>query len=303
MGCAVVRVPRLDEQLSPRAGPPGGAEGMVAVADHQSAGRGRLGPPLGVAAGRVLADLDPLPARHLTPLNCISARRRWPWPPPRRAAGRPGWARCSSGPTTSWSGEAKLAGVLAEADFTGDGPAVAVVVGIGINVAWPGPTVQGDVPGRLCGEPVDRHALLEALLDGPGARRGLLDSPDGRHELAAELRQRCATLGQRVRVELAAEAIGRGGQRDRRCRPAGRADGDRTADGECRRRRPPASGYRRKEGRAMGLHSPYAPSRDGRCRVHRVKLRPLLGRTTSRGPRRRVRRAHLCRQPTQPGRC
>ena len=44
----------------------------------------------------------------------------------------------------------------------------------------------------------------------------------------------------------------------------------------------------------------YAPSRYGRCRFHRVELRPLLGRTAPRGPCGRLRRPHLRRQPTQP---
>jgi BirA family biotin operon repressor/biotin-[acetyl-CoA-carboxylase] ligase len=54
---------------------------------------------------------------------------------------------------------------------------------------------------------VDRDVLLGAVLDALATRRGLLDSAPGRREVAAELRERCATLGQRVRVELAAEAV------------------------------------------------------------------------------------------------
>ena len=54
---------------------------------------------------------------------------------------------------------------------------------------------------------MDRPALLGALLDALSARRALLDSVAGRREVVAELRNRCATLGRRVRVELAAEAV------------------------------------------------------------------------------------------------
>ena len=46
----------------------------------------------------------------------------------------------------------------------------------------------------------------------------------------------------------------------------------------------------------------YAPSRDRRCRFHRVELRPVLRRAAPRARRRRLRRADLCRRPAQPGR-
>jgi BirA family biotin operon repressor/biotin-[acetyl-CoA-carboxylase] ligase len=183
----------------------GAFEGMVAVADHQRTGRGRLdrrweSPPGSSLLTSILFRpmFDPAELHLCTAAVALAAAEAC-----RRVAG--------VGPVIKWPndllvGEAKLAGVLAEADFTGD--ACAVVVGIGINVAWPGPTtVQGTCLDDLCGEPVDRHMLLEALLKALAPRRGLLDSPGGRQELAAELRQRCATLGQRIRVELAAGAI------------------------------------------------------------------------------------------------
>jgi BirA family biotin operon repressor/biotin-[acetyl-CoA-carboxylase] ligase len=183
----------------------GAVEGTVVVADHQSAGRGRLdrrweSPPGSSLLTSILfrPTFDPAELHLCTAAVALAAAEAC-----RQVAG--------VGPVIKWPndllvGEAKLAGVLAEADFTGN--ACAVVVGIGINVAWPGPTtVQGTCLDDLCGEPVDRHLLLEALLKALAPRRALLDSPDGRRELAAELRQRCATLGQRIRVELAAEAI------------------------------------------------------------------------------------------------
>jgi len=82
------------------------------------------------------------------------------------------------------------------------------VVGIGLNVDWPGPAEVGGTCLRdLSGGPVDRRELLEALLTALSSRRSLLDDPAGRRAVAAELRERCATLGRRVRVELAAEAV------------------------------------------------------------------------------------------------
>jgi len=55
--------------------------------------------------------------------------------------------------------------------------------------------------------PVDRRALLERLLDALSARRPLLDDAAGRAALADEVRRRCATLGQPVRVVMAGEEI------------------------------------------------------------------------------------------------
>ncbi len=85
---------------------------------------------------------------------------------------------------------------------------MAVVVGLGLNIDWPGPDGAGGTSLRELGaETVDRPVLLDALLDALSARRALLDSVAGRREVVAELRKRCATLGRRVRVELAAEAV------------------------------------------------------------------------------------------------
>jgi BirA family biotin operon repressor/biotin-[acetyl-CoA-carboxylase] ligase len=105
--------------------------------------------------------------------------------------------------------DAKLAGVLAEAEF--EGSAVrSVVVGIGLNVAWPGPEGVGGtcLDDLRVGQPaVDRDELLAALLHALAPRRRLLDQVEGRLELAAELRQTCATVGAQVRVELGSETV------------------------------------------------------------------------------------------------
>ncbi|MGA8372304.1 MAG: biotin--[acetyl-CoA-carboxylase] ligase, partial [Acidimicrobiales bacterium] len=130
----------------------------------------------------------------------------------------------------------KLAGVLAEADVGTEGRAP-IVVGIGINVAWPaattvaGPTDplarkpggpggrsshQGDRGPRIderdladsatsllreTGRPVDRARLLDRLLVELEPRAADLSSAGGRIGQAAELRSRCTTIGTRVRVE------------------------------------------------------------------------------------------------------
>ena len=186
----------------------GAPEGTVAVAEHQSAGRGRLDRRWEAPRGASLLasvlfrpEFDPSELHLCTAAMALAAAEAC-----RRVAG--------IGPVLKWPndvlvGEEKLAGVLAEAEFDGGpGGAVAVVVGLGLNIDWPGPPGAGGTSlVELGAGPVDRAALLGALLDALSARRALLDSVTGRREVVAELRNRCATLGRRVRVELAAEAV------------------------------------------------------------------------------------------------
>jgi BirA family biotin operon repressor/biotin-[acetyl-CoA-carboxylase] ligase len=184
----------------------GASEGLVVAADHQTAGRGRLDRRWESPAGaNLLASVLLRPGCDVGDVHLCTA-----------AVALAGAQACAEmagvEPSLKWPndllvGEAKLAGVLAEAEF--DGSALtAVVVGIGINVAWPGPAETGgtcldDV--RLTAQRVDRRKLLEHLLAGLTGRRGLLDDAAGRRELADEVRRRCCTLGRTVRVTLAGE--------------------------------------------------------------------------------------------------
>lgn len=188
-----------------RAGAP---EGLVVVADHQTAGRGRLdrrweSPP----GANLLASVLLRPACALGDVHLCSAAV---------ALAAADACRDLAGvePALKWPndllvGPAKLAGVLAEAEFEGEA-LVAVVVGIGINVAWPGPAEAGgtcldDV--RLTAQPIDRSQLLERMLSALETRRDLLDEVDGRRALADEVRRRCATIGQPVRVSLVDQEV------------------------------------------------------------------------------------------------
>ena len=86
-----------------------------------------------------------------------------------------------------------------------------VVVGIGINVAWP-----ADLPPELAeiavainhivDTPVDREDLLIALLSELGPRYVALCAGD-RAPLLDEWRDRSATLGRRVRVDVGADDV------------------------------------------------------------------------------------------------
>jgi BirA family transcriptional regulator, biotin operon repressor / biotin---[acetyl-CoA-carboxylase] ligase len=129
-------------------------------------------------------------------------------------------------PTLKWPndvmvGERKLAGILAEA-VPG-----AVVVGIGVNVAWPPPDDEpgaDQVPPELGpatslwreargpGAPIrpDPEIVLEVLLDELDRRLADLADPVGRDRLAADYRRACATVGRVVTVSLPGDETVRG---------------------------------------------------------------------------------------------
>ncbi len=198
-----------------RAGAP---EGLVAVADHQSAGRGRLDRRWEAAPGAALLAsvllrpvLEPGALHLATALVALSALEAC-----RRTAGVDAGIKW---PNDLVVGDAKLAGVLAEADPSAGGGApgsVAVVVGIGLNIEPPGPaassnaTSLGQLVAAGSGSAVpSRDALLSAFLRELERRRPELDDAAGRHALGSDLRRHCVTLGRAVRVELVtSELIG-----------------------------------------------------------------------------------------------
>jgi BirA family transcriptional regulator, biotin operon repressor / biotin---[acetyl-CoA-carboxylase] ligase len=183
----------------------GAPEGLVAVADHQTAGRGRLGRRWEAPPGTCLLlsvllrpALDPEDLHLCTAAVALAA-----------ADAAPVVAGVS--PRLKWPndlliGEKKVAGVLAESDPGAPGGppgSVAVVVGIGCNVDWPGPPEAGGTSlSAAAGRPVEVDALLDALLDALAERHRLLATAVGRARLVEEWRARCDTLGQSVRVEL-----------------------------------------------------------------------------------------------------
>jgi BirA family biotin operon repressor/biotin-[acetyl-CoA-carboxylase] ligase len=182
-----------------------GAEGVVAVADHQTAGRGRLGrtwsaPPRASLLMSVLLEPERLglapDERHLLTAAC----------------GLAAVAACQAvagvRPQLKWPNDLlvedrKLAGILAEADGG------ALVVGIGINVNWPAvlpPDLAATAVAlnQAAGRALDRAELLTALL--VDLERWLLQVASGtagRRELADAYRAACATVGRQVKVALA----------------------------------------------------------------------------------------------------
>jgi BirA family transcriptional regulator, biotin operon repressor / biotin---[acetyl-CoA-carboxylase] ligase len=214
----------------------GAPEGVVAVAEYQSAGRGRLGRQWQAPAGSnllvsVLLRPD-LPADHRHLASAVVAL----------AAADGVEATCGLVVGIKWPNDLlaadgrKVAGILAEADLTvpggtpgsagapgagsvgigapapSAGPSAApIVVGIGLNVDWPrsgedlAPELAGSATSlwQEVGRSVDRSQLLDALLEALEPRVADLADQAGRARQAADFRARCTTLGHPVRVELA----------------------------------------------------------------------------------------------------
>jgi BirA family biotin operon repressor/biotin-[acetyl-CoA-carboxylase] ligase len=187
----------LDEA---RAGAPGG---LVAVAEHQRAGRGRLGRTWVAAPGSsLLVSVMLRPALAPDALGVVTM-----------AAGCALAAAVHDvagfEPGLKWPNDLvvddrKLAGLLAEADVV-NGDVRAVVIGAGCNVTADAFPPELAITATSCEEEsggvVDRDQLLASFLDELAARIDDLASvPD-------EYRKRSVTLGRRVRVELGDRAV------------------------------------------------------------------------------------------------
>jgi BirA family biotin operon repressor/biotin-[acetyl-CoA-carboxylase] ligase len=173
--------------------------GVVAVADDQTAGRGRHGRTWSGRPGAALL---------------VSARLRPSLPPERlhlvtlaaAVAAIDAVAEVAGfEPRLKWPNDVvvddrKLAGILAEADGAG-----AVVVGMGLNLRTDAyPDELADVAtacDRHAARPVDRDDLLCAWLRAFDAH---LDALDGVVDVAVA---RSATLGRAVRVELSRDTF------------------------------------------------------------------------------------------------
>ena len=206
----------------------GEPEGIVLVADHQTAGRGRAGRTLDGAAGSRVAAVGAAPSARAGG----RPRRRWRSRSSAAAAvasvagfsPRLKWPNDLVWPGDGSAPDRKLAGILAEADWPA-GSAISagwkepaahdravVVVGIGINVAWP-----DELPDELA----DIAVAINHVVDDAGRSRGPADRaargarPALRRAgargtataLLAEWRSRSATLGRMVRVDLGTDDV------------------------------------------------------------------------------------------------
>jgi BirA family biotin operon repressor/biotin-[acetyl-CoA-carboxylase] ligase len=167
---------------------------QVLVADHQTAGRGRLDHVWeDEAAGSLLVSVLIRPVDLRGREHRIGTAVGLAGCDAARSAG-------AAGVTLKWPNDLvvadgrKLAGVLLES-VTGSGGIDAVVAGMGCNVAWAGPLPPEAVDLAGLGASTDRVALLVAFLE---SLERWLAAPDD--EVHAAHRRSCSTLGQRVRV-------------------------------------------------------------------------------------------------------
>lgn len=178
----------------------GAAAGLVVVADHQTAGRGRHGRPWedrGAGSSLLVTAVIDAPARGgtLVPLaagvavgdalrrRSIAVGLKWP-----------NDVLCETAEAPR-----KCAGILTEQH--GDH----VLVGIGIDVDWRGVDRAGPAEGwtslaEALDADVDRWDLLVDVLRALEAWVG--DVPRDPARLLAAYEVRCRTLGRRVRVEI-----------------------------------------------------------------------------------------------------
>jgi BirA family biotin operon repressor/biotin-[acetyl-CoA-carboxylase] ligase len=185
----------------------GAPDRTVLVADHQAAGRGRLGrewvspPGTGVTVSVLLRPDDVPPDRYgwLPLLAGLAVRDAVHALVPAQV--------CLKWPNDLLLGEGqrKAGGILAEATSGSDG--TAVVLGIGLNVAGaPDDLPAGATSLRAEGAAaVERATVLIAVLsrlaDREAAWRAAGGDPDV-HRLRADYREACSSLGAEVRVEL-----------------------------------------------------------------------------------------------------
>ena len=185
----------------------GAADGLVVVADHQSAGRGRLdrtweAPPGASLLASILFRVTLPPERLYLATAAVAV-----------AAHAACWDVAKVDVELKWPndllvGNAKLAGILAEVLPDASGESFAVVVGIGLNLTWPGPPgVNGTSILEVSGTHVGRDQFLEAFLTQLGERKVQLHDDAGHLEIQREFLKRLSTIGQEVSVELATETI------------------------------------------------------------------------------------------------
>lgn len=203
----------------------GAPEGLVVTADHQRAGRGRLGRRWEAPAGaNLLVSVLLRPNLPWEAVHCCAVATALAAADACREVA--GVAPAGKWPNDLVVGDRKLAGILSETTGGAAGGPDAVVVGLGLNVGWHPPDPSGmsgvsgvsDVSGvsgvsdappgpatsleREAGRPVDRARLLMALLRNLERRLVGLDDAQARAALTASYAATCASLGRRVVVVL-----------------------------------------------------------------------------------------------------
>ncbi len=202
----------------------GEAEGVVLVADAQTAGRGRAGRSWTAPPGSsLLCTILLRPPATVAPLVTFALAVAASEMVEELAGFSPGLKWPNDLVVDDERGTRKLAGILAEAEWPPSAhhsggyraPApherATVAAGIGCNVDWPVelPDELADVAvamNHICGRSIDRDDALEILLDRLDVHYDKLVTGAGAVVLD-DWRARSATLGRRVRVDLGADDV------------------------------------------------------------------------------------------------
>jgi BirA family transcriptional regulator, biotin operon repressor / biotin---[acetyl-CoA-carboxylase] ligase len=198
----VDEVPSTNAAVAERARA-GAPEGLVVVAEHQTAARGRLDRTWETPPGAALL--------FSVLLRPTAPTRSWPWLPllagyaVDKTLKAHGYDAGVKWPNDVLIADGKVAGILVERIETPDGPAA--VVGIGLNVSLtadelPVPTATS--LALVSGSAPDRTQLLVDLLSG---LREAYDAWQAGGDLSGmrlleSYSAACVTLGREVRVEL-----------------------------------------------------------------------------------------------------
>lgn len=183
----------------------GADEGVVAVADEQTAGRGRHGRAWTAAPGAaLLVSILLRPALAPERLHLVTLAAGVAAVVAVREVG--GFDARLKWPNDLVVDDRKLAGILAEAALTGSGGVGGVVVGMGLNLrsdAFPPEIAEiATACDRHAEHAVDRADLLVAWLLGLDV---WLDDLD---RVVAAATEHSATVGREVRVERARDTFG-----------------------------------------------------------------------------------------------
>ncbi|KAA1421104.1 biotin--[acetyl-CoA-carboxylase] ligase [Nocardioides humilatus] len=182
----------------------GAPDGLLVVADHQTAGRGRLDRTWETPAGAAIT--FSLVLRPTVPAA------QWPWLPlltghtVSKALAAFGYNTRVKWPNDVLIDGLKVAGILVERIETSDGPAA--VVGVGINVSTRAEELPVPTATSLQVAHADLTPTREGVLLGvvAGLREGFdawqAGGADAAQRLASSYVAHCATVGQDVRVDL-----------------------------------------------------------------------------------------------------
>ena len=199
--------PHWQVQLHPAAGSTNALaasapeRGLVVVADHQTAGRGRLGREWVTPAGAALtfsAVVDPGLDDEWWPLVPLVAG----YAVARAVGGSLKWPNDVVVADPAGGGPpGKVCGILVERVVSADGRALAVI-GVGINVDQTAEElpVPEAMSLALAARDADRTQLFGHVLHA--LRQSLAALADGPAAYVGHLRRRCTTLGRDVRADL-----------------------------------------------------------------------------------------------------